>query len=320
MFIACCATFLLAQTINARYSLFMLNKLNEEFGITGNIEFVTGPGGLPQLCITNDFATATITLHGAQVLSFQPRNGQDLLWVSDKSLFSPDKPIRGGVPLCWPWFNDHPVDPGKGSHGFARLSEWAVSKTQKLDNGATEIIFDLQSTERTIQLWPHNFVATLTVTVSDRLKIALTTRNTGDESFIITSALHTYLNISHINQVTVLGVEHQKFIDSLTDQEQVEEVPVKITREIDRIYFDHSGDCLIKDFGLGRTIRISKHGSRSTVLWNPWTEKALRMADFGDDEYKSMLCLETTNAHTDARQIMPGNSHTLSAVISVEDG
>ncbi len=294
----------------------MTDILNKEFGIANTLEFITASGGLPQVCISNDFATATISLHGAQVLSFIPHNHGDLLWVSDKSLFRPEKAIRGGIPICWPWFNAHPTDASKPSHGFARLSEWAISSTAVMPSGATKISFELQSSDKTKQLWPYDFKATYTVTVSDKLEVALTTHNTGNEPFTITSALHTYFNISNIADVTIHGLENQLFLDSLTNRKATESDPITIDREIDRVYLDHSGECLIEDRGTKQQIKIEKQGSNSSVVWNPWIDKSERMSDFGNEEYKSMLCLETTNTHNDAIQIIPNTSHTLSATIS----
>ncbi len=294
----------------------MINTLNNKFGIPNTLHFSLGSGGLPQVCISNNFATATISLHGAHLLSFIPRNQKDLLWVSDKSLFTTDRAIRGGIPICWPWFNAHPTDADKPSHGFARLSEWTVVSTKSLPDGATKISFELQSNDKTMQLWPYDFRAEYSVTVGDKLKVALTTHNTGRDAFTITSALHTYFSISNIENVTIHGLENSPFMDSLTDQIEIEDMPLIIDREIDRVYLAHSGDCLIEDTGLQRKIRIGKQGSKSSVVWNPWIEKSERMSDFGNDEYKSMLCVESTNTHSDIIHIMPNQSHTLSATIS----
>ena len=293
------------------------DKLNNKFGISNTLEFSTGLGGLPQVCISNSFATATISLHGAQILSFIPHNQTDILWVSEKSLFRPDKAIRGGIPICWPWFNAHPTDTSKPSHGFARLSEWSVVSTKVIPDGATQITFELQSNDKTKQLWPHDFRTTYTVTIGNILTVALTTHNTGNEAFIVTSALHTYFNISNIENVTIHGLQNSIFLDSLTNCEEKETSPITIDREIDRVYLDHSGNCLINDNGLRRSIKITKQGSNSTVVWNPWIKKSERMSDFGNQEYNSMLCLETTNTHDDAIQIQPNHTHTLSAIISI---
>lgn len=290
--------------------------LNNKFGIPHILHFSLGSGGLPQVCISNDFATATICLHGAHLLSFTPHGQDDLLWVSDKSLFTTDRAIRGGIPICWPWFNAHPTDAGKPSHGFARLSEWTVVSTESLHNGATKISLELQSNHTTMQLWPYNFRAEYSITIGDKLEVALTTHNTGSKAFTITSALHTYFNISDIENVTIHGLENSPFLDSLTDKIEIEEMPVTIDREIDRVYLDHSDDCQIVDTGLQRKIKIEKQGSKSSVVWNPWIEKSERMSDFGNHEYKSMLCVETTNTHSDIIQIMPDHSHTLTATIS----
>ena len=296
----------------------MSKLLNSEFGITHTLKFITEPNGLSYVYIANDSATAKISLHGAQILSFNPRNKKDILWVSKKSLFSPGKAIRGGIPLCWPWFGAHPTDTTKQSHGFARISDWSVINTKAIDDNTTKITFILQSTDETLKIWPHKFITTLTVTIGDKLSIALTTSNIDSKPFTITSALHTYFNISQIDKVTVHGLENSPFIDSLTDEEKTEATPININQEIDRIYINHNNDCEIEDTDLKRTIKIEKQGSNSTVVWNPWIEKSNRMADFDNDEYKTMLCVETTNAHNDTIEVTPDKPHTLTAVISLK--
>ncbi|MCK5529261.1 MAG: D-hexose-6-phosphate mutarotase [Kiritimatiellae bacterium] len=291
--------------------------LNKGFGIPHTLTFITELDGMTYVYITNNSATAKISLYGAQVLSFRPRHQEDILWVSSKSLYKQNKAIRGGIPLCWPWFGAHPTDSTKQSHGFARLSEWSVLTTEAVDEETTRIILKLQSSDETMKMWPHKFITTLTVTISNKLTVELTTNNSGNEPFTITSALHSYFNISDISKVAIHGLENSTFLDSLTNKEQTENEPIKINQEVDRIYLDHTGNCEIKDTGLERTIQIDKQGSSSTVVWNPWIDKAKRMADFGDDEYQTMLCVETTNAHTDTIEITPDKAHTLTAVISL---
>jgi len=296
----------------------MVNELNNEFGINGVVEFLSGPGGLPQVSVVNSSASALISLYGAQVLSFKPNGEQDLLWVSAESRFVSGRAIRGGIPVCWPWFGDCPSDASKPSHGFARLSEWNVTGVAELGDGSTQISLSLPCSDKTKQEWPHDFMVYISIIVGTKLEVALTTVNIGIEPFCITSALHSYFNISDIENVTVGGLENEPFLDMLTDSERVEYEPAVIGGEIDRAYCEHDGDCLIEDRGLKRTIRISKKGSRSTVVWNPWIDKSRRMADFGNDEYRSMICVETTNTHSDFREIMPGDDHTLSTVISLD--
>lgn len=296
----------------------MITELNRNFSITDNLKFITESHGLNIIYIANDFATAQISLHGAQVLSFRPREEDDLLWVSKKSLFEQDKAIRGGIPLCCPWFGAHPSDSTQPSHGFARLSEWRVISTKKMHNGATRISFELTPSNKTKKYWDNNFVFTLTVTVHKKLTIELNIQNCGDKPITITAALHTYFNISDINNVTIYGLEDSPFIGIPESEENPENKPITINQELDRIYLDHNNDCTITDTGLNRTIRIAKQGSNSTVIWNPWIDKAKRMLDFGDTEYKTMLCVETTNADNDAREILPSLSHTLATTISLD--
>lgn len=294
----------------------MTTELNNKFGIADTLKFITESSGITYTCIANDYATAKISLHGAQILSFRPREQEDILWVSKKSIFDPGKAIRGGIPICCPWFGTHPADTTKPSHGFARLCDWTVISSKKMHNGATRISFELTNSPATNKYEERDFVFTLTATVHKKLTIELNIQNCSNEAINITAALHTYFNISNIEQITVYGLEQCPFIGIPKNHNNPEEIPININQELDRIYLDHDGDCTIEDKGLLRTITIKKQGSNSTVVWNPWIDKAKRMTDFGDEEYKTMLCVETTNANKDAREIMPGLSHTLSAIIS----
>jgi D-hexose-6-phosphate mutarotase len=292
-------------------------ELNEKFGATGSVEFSDGPGGMPRVLITTAAAVAEVSLYGAQVLAFVPRGQRDLLWVSGKSRFERGRAIRGGIPVCWPWFGDHPDDADKPAHGFARISEWNVVDVALLGTDTIRLILELQPSELSRELWNYEFETRLSVTVGNELEVALTTRNIGCEPLPITAALHSYFNISDIANVTLQGLEQVSFVDMLTQQEQVEAEPLRICGETDRAYLGHSDAVLIHDSGWGRTIRVDKRGSESAVVWNPWVDKSRRMADFGDDEFHRMVCVETTNTHSDAREVSPGGEHTLATIISI---
>ncbi len=294
-----------------------IDKLNARHGIPGVVEFVNGPGGLPSVSITNTRASALATLQGAQMLSFKLADGRDLLWVSEASHFKPGAAIRGGIPICWPWFGGHPENPDLPAHGFARISEWDVVETAALGDGSTRIIFGLNDSPETRCGWDHAFDLRLSVTVSDALTVSLITKNTGFQPLEITSALHTYFSVSRINDVSVSGLDGCPCLDTLDGEEKVQSGDIRFDCETDNVYFDQTSDILLNDPGFHRTIRIGKEGSASTIVWNPWVEKAKRMADFGDNEYPSMLCIEAANALKDMRRIEPGMTHELTTTLSV---
>jgi len=293
------------------------NRLNERYGLPGHLGFEPGPGGLPVATIENADAAASVCLAGGHVLSFRPHGAEPVLWLSRHSRFESGRPIRGGIPVCWPWFAAHPEDPAKPFHGFARLAHWSVLGTEALDGGNTRLRLGLTDDEATRRLWPHAFELEMAVTVGRDLHVALTARNPGPEPFTCTGALHTYFRVGEVARIAVHGLNGCRYREAGTDG-GVQQGPVTFDREVDRLYLDTDAACTIEDPVLARRIRVAKAGSRSTVVWNPWIDKARRMPDFGDDEYTGMVCVETANAGTDAVTIPPGGAHCLEARIAVE--
>jgi glucose-6-phosphate 1-epimerase len=290
-----------------------LSALNQTFGIPGVVGFEPGPGGLVVARIRNDFTEATVALHGGHVMSHIPHGKPDLLWMSKHSYFEAGKPIRGGIPVCWPWFGAHPENPELPAHGFVRLQEWDVKATTILADGATRISLILPDRPEYRKFWPHPFSLEIVVTVADRLEVELVAGNTGEEPFTCTAALHSYFNAGDIAAVTVTGLDGVEYIDTVEGKNlrQVQSGSIDFKAETDRIYLDTTSPCLIHDAQLGRTLHVAKDGSRTTVVWNPWIAKSARMPDFGNEEYRGMLCVETANARDDKITIAPGKSHSL---------
>ena len=275
-------------------------------------------GGLKLLRIENDFAKcALFPEHGGHVVEFAPKGKENILWLSESSYFEPGKPIRGGIPVCWPWFGGHPADSNKPAHGFARIAEWNLDAIDELENGETSVSMSLSDSPQSLELWPYRFNLSSRVVIGETLTVELTTRNIDDKPFEITEALHTYFNVADVTKISIAGLENSKYIDTIDgNSAKIQNGAVTVSSEVDRVYCDTKTECVVSDQGMNRDIRISKTGSASTVVWNPWIEKSAKMADFGDDEYRGMICVETTNALQDARTITPGESHTISAIIS----
>jgi len=296
----------------------MIGELNDSFGIDGHVDFRTGEGDLPQAVISNPLASAEVYLHGAHVTAFQPRGAEPLLWMSDRAEFRADKAIRGGIPVAWPWFGPHPTDEALPQHGFARVLDWSVAATGVLTDGRTELRLQLTDDERTRALWPHAFDLEIRVVVGASLTVELRTRNSGSESYEIGGALHTYFRVGDIERVAIDGLDGRDYLDQL-DGHRVKRQSgiISFAGEVDRVYLDTAGACIIDDPTLGRRIRAAKTGSRTTVVWNPWVDKARRMADFPDDGYLQMVCIEATNAASDIHRVPPGGDHVLSQTISL---
>ncbi len=297
-----------------------LDELNGRFALPGAVRFESFHGGLPVACLASAHATAKVALHGAHVLAFQPDGAAPVLWLSARSRYEAGAPIRGGMPVCWPWFGPHPSVPTLPIHGFARIEPWACAGTWALADGVTRLALRLAGAADSRPGWSHPFDLQLVVTLSAALEVELIATNTGTQPFACSAALHSYFAVSDVTSVKVHGLEGCRYLDTVPvpPAEGVQHGPVTIGAEVDRAYFDTAATCTIEDPGLRRNIRIAKRGSLSTVVWNPWIAKAARMPDFGDDEYPGMLCVETANAREDARTLAPGESHSLVAEISVE--
>jgi len=273
-----------------------------------------GPGDLPMIEVRNAFASARISLYGGQVLSFCPQGGADLLFVSELAYYQPGKAIKGGVPVCWPWFGPDPQGQGRPAHGFVRNRLWDLRRTGALAGGETLVELGLRDSADTRALWPHGFDLSLTVIVGRSLFLSLTTRNTGDSTFELTQALHSYFAVTDIAHTRVSGLDGCAYVDKARGAggaRQVQQGDVTVTAEVDRVYVGVP-DVLGIDDGAGqRHIRLTSGGSRTAVVWNPWVEIAAGMADLPDDAYRRFVCVETANAGDEVLTLAPGESRTL---------
>lgn len=232
--------------------------LNESFAIPGRLTFITGPGGLPVAMITHRHAQATVSLLGGQVTSYRPRGHDDLLWVSGQSRFEPGKAIRGGIPICWPWFADHPTDPTKPAHGIVRGSMWDVAQTRTTQDDQTQVRLEITDSEATRAIWPHPFHLTATITVGQDLTVELVGVNRGDQVAVCGGALHSYFSVEEVGRVAVRGLEGCTYIDKTDSlKRKTQEGPVKITGPTDWVFLDTEADCVIEDPSKGRRIRVS---------------------------------------------------------------
>ncbi len=294
-------------------------ELNQRFSIPGHVSFKEIAPGLAMAEIANAHAAASVVLQGAHLTTWQPRGQAPVIWLSPLAKFLPGKSIRGGVPVCWPWFGPHAGDAKLPGHGFARTVMWEVLETRALPDGATFLRFGLVGSEVTRTQWPHPSGAQLEITVGATLKVELATRNSGAEAFALGEALHTHFHVSDLANVRITGLEGCEYLDKVgAPARRRQDGAVAIASEVDRIYLDVPGDCLIEDGGLRRRIRIAGTGARSAVVWNPWIEKAEKMGDFGPDGYRGMVCVETANAADNVVTVAPGTEHRMAAVYSVE--
>ncbi|MFT4547180.1 MAG: glucose-6-phosphate 1-epimerase [Verrucomicrobiales bacterium] len=284
------------------------STLNEQFGIAEALSFEDGAGDFTFVKIRAAGGTAEICLHGGHVTSFVPLGEAPVLWLSPEAVYRESKAIRGGVPICWPWFHHHPSDPEKPSHGYARISPWDVVGSSVGESGSVRLELTLLG----------EIGCELSIDVSKRLALELKTTNRSEVPIGLSGALHSYLAIGDISEVRVEGLGSLAYLDDVDGGAPKLQVgDVEIGQEVDRRYQHTEGEVLVHDGALGRTLRVSKSGSATTVLWNPWWNRAAEIGDMPDDGYQTMLCVEAANAASDGIVLQSGESQLLGTTIEV---
>jgi len=294
-------------------------ELNKKFGIENQLSFKKTPDKQIIVTINNQHASATLALQGGHLMTWTPTGAEPVVWLSPDATLAPGKSIRGGVPICWPWFGAHQTQPDFPAHGFARTVQWQVINTKQLANGDTQITLQLDADNIPQQLWPHATTAQCQITVGKTLEIALTTLNNGQDDITISEALHTYFAVSDVRNISIRGLDGCHYLDKVEGMQQKQQSgDITFASEVDRVYIDSETDCVIRDPALSRQIRIGKTGSRSTVVWNPWIEKSFQMGDMGEDGYLKMICVESANAANNQVTIAAGEQHQLTVSYQLE--
>lgn len=279
------------------------------FGLPGVITIEEGPNSLPRVSVAGELASAEIYLHGAHLTKFQPRGEAPVLFMSEESHFDAAKPIRGGIPVIFPWFGPHPQKTDLPMHGYARIRAWTLESCAPQADGSVRAALTLAGDDVDLRL-AFGIGRTLEVELDVRAREAALT---------FEEALHTYFAVGDVRQVEVAGLENTDFIDKVDAKKRKTQPkePVRISGETDRVYLNTTKTCIIRDPVLKRTITVEKENSATTVVWNPWIAKAKVMADFGDDEWPKMICVETANAGESAVRLDAGQTHRLRARIKV---
>jgi len=289
-----------------------LDLFNHDFGADGSVRFMLGKGNMPIAEICNDLGSASIALQGAHILNYRAKGGEPLIWMSEDATFAPGKSLRGGVPICWPWFGPHASDSTLPGHGPVRTTDWKPVAASNHGDGSTQIRFEWVANAKTEAMCAHALRVQLLVTVGSQLSLALETTNLGTTPFALGEAFHTYFEVGDVRKATVEGLDGCQYIDKVDGcLRKTQHGAVSISAETDRIYLGTGNRCAIVDPVLGRTITIHSQGSDSVVIWNPWIETASKMGDLGQDGYRNMLCVETTNAADDMVQLAAGATHRL---------
>ncbi len=277
-------------------------------------------GGLARLRVSTPLCTAEMYLHGAHVCRWQPHGHvHPVLWMSGRSALEPGRAIRGGIPICFPWFGPNARQPQAPIHGFARTQAWELAGVTAEPDGTIAAVLTLAANDISRAFDPAEFSLLYTVRFGATLNLGLTVTNAGASAMRFEEALHTYLAVGDVRRVGVSGLEGAEYYDKTDGMKRKrQEGAVTIGAETDRLYIDTAAAITLDDPTLGRRIVISKTGSQSSVVWNPWIAKSAAMPDFGDDEWTGMTCVETVNAADNAVTLDPGERHTMTATIGLE--
>ncbi len=280
----------------------------------GRVAFLDGQNELPMIEITTAWSTAEIYLPGAHVTQFRKRDEPPLLFMSQCSRFTEGQPIRGGIPVIFPWFGPRE---GLPQHGFARLKTWDLKELVPATDGSVSLRFRLPDCPEAATLPP--FTADYVVTVKDTLTLQLIiTNRSTDEVLTFENCLHTYFEVGDCTAISIgglKGVSYLDRVDHFANKLETGQV-IRIASEVDRTFLDASGPVEILDPVFGRRILVEKQGSASTVVWNPWIAKSQQMPDFGNEEYRNMVCVESGNVAANEIKLPPGQTRTLTVKLS----
>lgn len=270
--------------------------------------------------IQGEHADGILCEQGAHVTDWTPADEGPVLFLSGQSHLAPGLPIRGGIPVIFPWFGDAPLPlggEGLPAHGFARRKPWEVLS---VDEGpdAVRVALRLTDDEETRAAWPHRFELHLDATFGRTLDVTLTIHNRDERPFRCDVALHTYLAVGDVREITVHGLEGATYFDKVAGEERTQgQEPIRFDGEVDRVYTGSDAEVVVDDPSFGRSIQVTKTGSRSTIVWNPWVDKARRLDDLDNDEWLGMVCVETANVLRDALELAPGASHEMTLRLAV---
>ena len=295
----------------------VIEELNASFGLGEAGRFSPGEGGLPRLLIQTPAASGELYLHGAQVTAWRPADHEEVLFVSHQSRWEAGKAIRGGIPVCFPWFRNKSDDSRAPAHGFARTRSWQVVSVVQEGDGVTATLA-IESDEDSLRWWLHAFRATLQVHFGAQLTVALTVVNTGKAPLSFEEALHTYFQVGQVERVRVHGLNGVTYLDNVDqNHEKTQSGDLVLTGTTDNAYLNTLSVTELIDPILRRTVRTEKENSRTTVVWNPWQQGAASLSDLGEDEWRRMTCVEASNVLSCAVSLAPGEEHTMRATLSI---
>ena len=287
--------------------------------LPGIAEVMEGNGGLSKVRVTSREVVGEIYLHGAHVTSWKPAGKEEVLFLSSQSRWDEDHAIRGGVPLCFPWFGPKADNPSAPAHGFVRTKAWQLASIVQVADAVT-VTLSTESDDTTRKWWPAEFRLVYSATFGSELRLEFLVANTGRTSMRIEEALHAYFRAANIEKTRVRGLDNVQYVDKTdSNRKKVQEGKIEIASETDRVYLNTTDAIEIEDPLLARRIRVIKEHSRTTVVWNPWLTKSHSLSDLADEEWRQMICIETSNVSDFAVDLAPGQQHTMKALVRVAD-
>lgn len=274
--------------------------------------------GLPAVRVTSKSASGLVFLQGAHLAAWQPAGQEPVIWMSEHAVYAAGKALRGGVPICFPWFGPHAEHQEFPAHGFARTRAFEYQGARLDPSGRTELEFVLGSDDQTRAWFPYSFRARLRVAIGQTLGLEFSVTNLDSQPFVFEEALHSYFGVGDVTQACVRGLEGARYVDKVREQSVFTEGPreLRFVAETDRVY-ESSATCTIEDRVGKRSLVIEKENSAATVVWNPWREKAAQMSDLGAAAWPGMLCVESANVGKSRVTLAAGEAHELRVAISV---
>lgn len=279
---------------------------------------LTTAHGLPAVRVSTEIASGLVFLQGAHVAAWEPTGRGPVIWMSENAVYAKGKALRGGIPICFPWFGAHPEHKQYPAHGFARTRDFSYNGARRTADGGSELELALHNDAQTEALFPHAFTARLRVAFGKTLGLELLVSNDSERPFSFEEALHSYFCVADVEQVSVHGLQGSSYADKVQGMARFteNENELRLTGETDRVY-ESTAACTIRDPKAGRALRIEKADSAATVVWNPWPEKAAQMSDLGASAWPRMLCVESANVGTSRILLGPGETHILRVGVSV---
>lgn len=294
--------------------------LNEEFNVPGKARIVRGNGGLAKIQIETQSAAGDIYLHGAQVTSWKPAASAEVLFVSSKSYWQEGKAIRGGIPVCFPWFRGKADDAKAPAHGFVRTKSWRLLEVTEGPGDSMAVRLATESDEATRRWWPFDFRLEYRITVGRELSLELTMTNTGQTELRFEEALHTYFSVGDVEKAEVWGLDGVAYLDNRdANQRKIQEGTLRLEAQTDNAYLEATGELEISDPVLRRRLTTRKQNSSSTIVWNPWQDGAASMADLEDGAWRRMLCVEGGNILGSVVRLKPGEADKMTVELRVDE-